>query len=69
MGIPTVSITTTSFVNLFKDTLKEQGVPEVSLVVVAHPIAGHNQEGIRKKMDGDFPQIMKAATQWQPAAK
>ena len=38
---------------------KDQGVPQMCLVVVEHPIAGHNLEGIRKKMDGVFPEIMK----------
>ena len=41
----------------------------MALVIVEHPIAGHNLEGIRKKVDGDFPDILKAATKWQPGAK
>jgi len=69
LGIPTVTITTTSFVETLKGVLKEQGVPELCMVVVEHPIAGHNLEGIRKKMDRVFPEIMQAATKWQPSAK
>jgi len=38
-------------------------------VVVEHPIAGHNAEGIRKKADGAFPDILRAATKWQPEPK
>jgi len=38
----------------------------MALVVVEHPIAGHNPEGIRKKVDAAFPDILKAATKWQP---
>jgi hypothetical protein len=49
--------------------VKDQDVPEISLVVVEHPIAGHNLEGIRKKADAAFPDILKAATQWQPPGK
>jgi len=48
---------------------KEQGAPEMCLVVVEHPIAGHNLEGIRKKMDGVFFEVMKVATKWRPGAK
>ena len=49
--------------------IKEQGVSEIALVVVEHPIAGHNLEGIRKKVDAAFPDILKAATKWQPGAR
>jgi len=52
-----------------KSIAKEQGVPEMCLVVVEHPIAGHNLEGIRKKMDGVFPELMKVATKWRPGTK
>ena len=38
----------------------------MALVVVEHPIAGHNLNDIRKKAESDFPAILKAATQWQP---
>jgi hypothetical protein len=44
---------------------KDNGVSDIALVVTEHPIAGHNQEGINKKVDKDFPAILKAATQWQ----
>jgi hypothetical protein len=66
MGIPTLTITTTSFAGLIMDILKEQGVPKIAMVVVEHPIAGHSTEGIRKKMDGVFPEIMKIAVKWNP---
>lgn len=39
---------------------------EMALVVTEHPIAGHNLEGIKKKLDAAFPAIFSAATQWQP---
>jgi hypothetical protein len=44
---------------------KDNGVSDIALVVTEHPIAGHNQEGINKKVDKDLPAILKAATQWQ----
>jgi hypothetical protein len=66
-GIPTVTITTSSYENLARKTLKEQGNAEIALVVTEHPIAGHNPEGIKKKVVAVFPAILNAATQWQPA--
>lgn len=65
-GIPTVTIATTAYEELAHTTMQEQGVTEMPLVVVAHPIAGHNLEGIQKKADEAFPDIFKAATEWQP---
>lgn len=46
--------------------MQQQGVKDMPLVVVAHPIAGHNLDGIKKKADGMFADVMNAATQWQP---
>jgi len=52
-----------------KSTLKEQGVSEMALVIVEHPIAGHNLKGIQKIAETAFPEIIKAATKWQPSRK
>ena len=68
-GIPTVTIATTPFEELAKTTMQQQGVSDMALVVVEHPIAGHNLEDIRKKADAAFPDILKAATEWQPAGE
>ena len=65
-GIPTVTVVTTAFEEAFKSLMKGQGALGMSLVVTEHPVAGHNLDGIRKKVDKDFPAILKAATQWQP---
>jgi len=65
-GIPTVTIATTAFEELAKATMQEQGIADMALVVVEHPIAGHNLEGIQKKAEEAFPDIMRAATEWQP---
>lgn len=65
-GIPTVTIATTAFEELVLSILQEQGVSEMALVIVEHPIAGHNLEGIRNKADQAFPDMLKAATEWQP---
>jgi len=66
MGIPTVTIVTAAFEELAKTTMKEQDIPDMSLVVVEHPIAGRNLEETKKMADKAFPDILKAATQWQP---
>jgi hypothetical protein len=65
-GIPTVSIVSSAFEEPFKTLMKDQGVSNMAFVVTEHPIAGHNLDGIKKKVDKDFPAILKAATQWQP---
>jgi hypothetical protein len=46
--------------------MQEQGVSDMPLVVVAHPIAGHKEDGIKKKADEMFADLLTAATQWQP---
>jgi len=46
--------------------MQEQGVSEMALVVMQHPIAGHNLEGIQKKVKEAFGDILAAATIWQP---
>jgi hypothetical protein len=57
---------TTAFEEAIKSLMKDQGVSEMALAVTEHPIAGHNLDGIHKKVEKDFPAILKAATQWQP---
>lgn len=54
---------------MIRKLIQEQETKEMALVVVEHPIAGHSLEGIRKKADAAFADILKAATQWQPSAK
>ena len=66
LGIPTVTIATTAFEELAVSTMQGQGTSEMALVVVEHPIAGRNLEGVQKLVDAAFPDILKAATQWQP---
>ncbi len=60
---------TSAFAETIQKLIQDQGVPEMALVVVEHPIAGHNLEGIRKKADDAFPEIIRAATKWQPTGK
>jgi hypothetical protein len=66
-GIPTVTITTTAFEELFKTTMNKQGISEMAVVAVEHPIGGRNEAEIKQLADGAFASIFKAATQWQPS--
>ncbi len=65
-GIPTVTIATTPFEGPAKAAAQAQGVSSFSLLVVEHPIAGHDAAGIKAKATTIFPELLKAATQWQP---
>jgi len=49
--------------------LKNHGTPRFALVVVPHPIAGHNQKELDEMAEKALPDIMNAATKWQPEKK
>ena len=66
-GIPTVTVTTTAYEKLLRTTLKDQGVADMAVVVVKHPIGGRNDAETKDLVDGAFAGILQAATQWQPA--
>ena len=61
-----MTITTTAFEDLVRSTLKDQGVSDMAIVAVEHPIAGRNEEQTKNLVDGALPSILKAATEWQP---
>src|SRR5271157_6482533 len=69
MGIPTVTITTTEFVDLAKDTAMSQGVPDAPFVVVPHPMGMIPEAEIQKKAENAFAEIVKTATLWKPSGK
>ena len=66
MGIPTVTIATTDFITLARGTQKSQGLTDMSFVVVPHPIGMLPKEEVWAKVDKAFPDIIKAAVEWQP---
>jgi hypothetical protein len=68
LGIPTVTIATTEFASLARDTAFGQGA-EPCFVVVPHPMGMIPLEEIRKKAESVFPEIIKAATEWKPVVK
>lgn len=51
---------------MVKTTMDEQGIKEMAIVAVEHPIAGRNPKETIKFADAEFPNIYKAATAWQP---
>jgi hypothetical protein len=67
-GIPTVSIASSAYYPLAITTIEAQGLSEddMAWVVVPHPIGGLSEEEVRAKVDAAFPEILKAATEWQP---
>jgi len=69
LGIPTVTIATTEFISLAKDTALSQGVPDGCFVTVPHPVGMIPLDEVRKKAENAFPEILRAATEWKPVAK
>jgi hypothetical protein len=68
MGIPTVTISSSEFIGLAKDTSVGKGAADLSFVVVPHPMGMIPLTEIREKADRAFPFILKAATEWKPEA-
>lgn len=65
-GIPTLTIATTAFTELARASMAGTGVPDMSFVVVEHPMGGISKEQIRAKADAAFPEILKMALEWRP---
>ena len=69
MGCPTITITTTAYVEVAEDTAMSQGVPDAPFVVVPHPMGMITEAEIQKKAENAFDEIVKTATHWKPTAK
>ncbi len=69
MGIPTVTISSSEFVSLAKDTAIGKGASDMSFVVIPHPMGMIPLKEIREKAERAFPLILKEATEWKPEAK
>jgi hypothetical protein len=46
--------------------MKEQQVEDMARIVVQHPIGGLNFQGIQQRVKSAFPEVLKAAREWQP---
>lgn len=66
MGIPTVTIATTEFLPLARNTMEGRGLADMAFVAVPHPMGMIPLNEIRAKADNAFPDILKAATAWKP---
>jgi hypothetical protein len=69
MGIPTVTVSSSEFVGLAKDTALGQGAADFSFVVVPHPMGMTPVAEIKRKAEMAFPDILRAATEWKPESK
>lgn len=56
-GVPTATITTTSFVDLAEFDLNSWGMVNLPLVVFQHPLAGMKPEAVQKKADDVYDDI------------
>jgi hypothetical protein len=57
---------TTELVGLARDTSVGDGAPDISFVVIPHPVAGISEQELRAKADRLFPELLTAATSWKP---
>jgi len=64
-----VTIATTEFIGLAKDTALSQGVADACFVTVPHPMGMTPVADIKEKAEKAFPDILKAATEWKPVAE
>lgn len=68
LGIPTVTVATSAFIDLARSTMSGYGAPDMAFVIVPHPMGGIKLEEIQAKADAAFEDIIAAATQWQPSS-
>jgi hypothetical protein len=61
-----VTVATSEFIALARDTALSQGVADACFVVVPHPLGMIPPEEVLAKADEAWPQIRKAATEWSP---
>jgi hypothetical protein len=67
LGIPTVTLVTTSFQRLARATSEGLGMPDQAMAVIPHPMGGIPEQAVRSKIRNAFPDIRHRVTEWQPA--
>ena len=67
LGIPTLSIVTTPFINLAKANIAAEGAADACLVSIPSPIGMIPKADVEKKAELAFAEVLKAATKWGPA--
>lgn len=66
LGIPTLTLVTSSFVRLAQVTSQGMGMPDQALVVIPHPMGGIPSDVVRAKISNAFPEIVNRLTDWTP---
>jgi len=67
LGVPTVTLVTTSFQRLARVTSEALGMPDQAMAVIPHPMGGIPAAAVRSKVRNAFPDILDKLTDWQPA--
>lgn len=61
-GVPTVTISTSNFASLIKETAGGKGFSDLPIVSVSHPIGGIDPYTIKKKADEAIEDLVKGMT-------
>ncbi|MFC1986587.1 UGSC family (seleno)protein [Chloroflexota bacterium] len=69
LGIPTITLVTSQFVGLADTVASSEGVTDMCVVSVSHPMGMISRSDIEKKALDTFPEIFKVATDWQPSVE
>ena len=68
LGIPTVTIVTEPFSDVAATLPRSEGFTDACFVAIPPPLGMPHPSAIREKADVAFPAIVRALTEWQPAA-
>lgn len=68
LGIPTVTVVTSPFMELANMLPLAEGYREACIVQISHPVGMLPASRIREKAEYAFDQILNAATQWGPSS-
>jgi hypothetical protein len=68
LGIPTLTLVTTSFARLARATSSGLGMPDQSVCVIPHPMGGIPSDQVRSKIRAVFPELVRDLTDWRPSA-
>lgn len=61
-GIPTVTVVTSVFTSLAEEQARVLGVPDLSVVVVGHPVATLSADEVAAMADRAYDQIVSSLT-------
>jgi len=67
LGIPTVTLVTTSFTRLARVTSEGLGMPDQAMAIIPHPMGGISSDAVRAKIQHAFADIERQLTEWSPA--